>query len=177
MTVSRGNAGCPCINVTQELLSLSDRYCSLDNGDRGVQLTVGGACVSPTFGSSYCLQHDMIHDPACSNEAVSQTIVIPYCFRPWCYVDHESCMRDSDERVYRSSYFDVDSGIDVYFSYSTCNSTAADWYEAQGVDLTPRTLGGAEIVCNAPTFIYPGELPKGPFLHYALDLLFLLILS
>ena len=157
---SGGNAGCPCINVEQQLLSLTDRYCYLSDGTEGIKLTYGGACVPPTFGSAVCLQHDMIHDPSCSYDPTTTAVVAPYCFRPWCYVDRESCTRDSDERVYRSSYFDFDSGADIYFSYSTCNSTAEDWFEAQNTILVPQTMGGADILANVPSYNYPCKMTE-----------------
>ena len=162
---SNGNAGCPCINVTQKLLSVSARHCELENGNIGTKLRHGGACVSPTYGSSICLQHEMIHDPACSLDDVDKAVVPPYCFRPWCYVDHESCKKNSYERVYRSSIFGYDSGVDIYFSYSTCNSTAEDWLVAQDTDLVPRTLGGVDIVCNVPMVLFPSEFDV-PFTIY-----------
>ena len=49
--------------------------------------------------------------------------------RVQCYVDAATCARESKERVFRSDYFDFDSGVDVYYSYSTCNSTAQPWLE------------------------------------------------
>ena len=44
-----------------------------------------------------------------------------------CYVDPNVCGRETKERVHRSSYFDFKSGVDLYYSYTTCNSTADDW--------------------------------------------------
>ena len=36
---------------------------------------------------------------------------------------------DSEERAFQSSYITYESGINVYYSYSTCNSTAEDWFD------------------------------------------------
>ena len=158
---STGNAGCPCINVTDALFSLTDRSCEMQQNGTGIHLHRGDACVSPTYGSDFCLQHDMIHDPACAPELVSKgEVVSPYCFRSWCYVDLESCTKDSDERVYRSYYFDDESGIDIYYSYSTCNSTADDWFDVLGQDTTSKSsaLGGIDIVGSVPTYYFPCEL-------------------
>ena len=47
--------------------------------------------------------------------------------RSFCYVD-KSCKTLSEERLFLSNYF-ADSGVDVYYSYSTCNSTEEDWKE------------------------------------------------
>jgi hypothetical protein len=159
MTASTGtgNKGCVCIVVSQQLLLAPERHCELENGDTGVQLKYGGACVSPNYGSSACLQHEMIHDPACFNVSVNQDVVPPYCFRPWCYVDAEVCMRDSLERVFRSSYFDLDSGVDIHFSYSTCNSTAADWLEAQEMAMIPKIIDGENLVASIAGFSFPSK--------------------
>ena len=154
---STGNTTCPCINVTDTLLTLSDRFCETQNGT-GIHLHHGDACVAPTYGSDFCLQHDIINEPACAPELISEGKVLPaYCFRPWCYVDMERCIKDSKERVYRSFYFNE---LDVFYSYSTCNSTADDWFEAQAQETTSgqTPLGKIDIVGNVPTYHFPCEL-------------------
>eukprot|EP00956_Cyclotella_meneghiniana_P038556 scaffold156105_cov73-Cyclotella_meneghiniana.AAC.1 len=176
---STGNPGCECIDESDALASLSERSCTLDDGSPGVVLKLReDACFSTSYGSSACLMHDMIHDPDCKKD---QDVIPPYCVRPWCYVDLASCIKDSDEMVFRSSYFGVDSGelffwhfahcispilihylalgVDVYFSYSTCNSTVDDWTSAQGMKLGPKGfMGGAEILANVPTY-------RSPYIH------------
>lgn len=176
---STGNPGCECIDESDALASLSERSCTLDDGSPGVVLKLReDTCFSTSYGSSACLMHDMIHDPDCKKD---QDVIPPYCVRPWCYVDLASCIKDSDEMVFRSSYFGVDSGellfwhfvhcispilihylalgVDVYFSYSTCNSTVDDWTSAQGMKLGPKGfMGGAEILANVPTYRSPCEL-------------------
>ena len=105
---ANGNPGCQCKNETDALASLSERSCTLDDGSPGVILQLReDACFSTSYGSSACVMHDMIHDPLCN---VSVDVMPSYCVQPWCYVDLESCTKDSDEIVYRSSYFGVDSG-------------------------------------------------------------------
>ena len=80
-----------------------------------------------------------------SNTTNSNNIVPPYCFRAFCYVDAKTCKRYSEERVYRSGYFGYDENIDVYYSYSTCNSTADDWLEVEDDIVGSRALGGIDI--------------------------------
>jgi len=105
---AHGNPGCQCKNETDALASLSERSCTLDDGSPGVILQLReDACFSTSYGSSACVMHDMIHDPLCN---ASVDVMPSYCVQPWCYVDLESCTKDSDEIVYRSSYFGVDSG-------------------------------------------------------------------
>jgi len=162
VAIATGMEGCPCINTTTTLSTLTDRYCTLSNGQKGIQLTLGGSCVPFSYGASTCQQHDLLHDPSCkldqlitdqttlSNNATnSNNIVPPYCFRAFCFVDAKTCRKHSEERVYRSGYFGYDESnnenIDVYYSYSTCNSTADDWLEVENDIVGSRALGGIDI--------------------------------
>ena len=61
-------------------------------------------------------KHDYLMDPRCQVDATDQNVPA-YCFRPWCYVDARSCAKSSSEKIYRSSYFDYTSGIDLFYSY------------------------------------------------------------
>eukprot|EP00986_Skeletonema_menzelii_P001101 scaffold298_cov130-Skeletonema_menzelii.AAC.4 len=64
--MSSGNEGCSCINQTSILASLLDnRDCTTANSLPGIYLTLGGSCVAYDYGSSVCLQHDLVHDPIC----------------------------------------------------------------------------------------------------------------
>jgi hypothetical protein len=148
--------GCPCINVSSVMSSFTSRICTLPTGETGTKLTVDGICVPYSFGSSKCLQHDLLHDPSCSLDNMGETPVEAYCFRPWCYVD-ASCTKNSYERIYRSDYFSFDSGIDLYYSYSTCNSTADDWLEAKDGKMNDNNavLNGASIVASVPGYSVP----------------------
>ena len=52
-------------------------------------------------------------------------------------------------------------GVDVYFSYSTCNSTVDDWTSAQGMKIGPKGfMGGADIVANVPAYRPPCKLNR-----------------
>jgi hypothetical protein len=61
------------------------------------------------------------------------------------------------ERVFRSSYFDLDSGVDIHFSYSTCNSTAEDWLEAQETAMILKIIDGENLLANTPGFFFPSK--------------------
>jgi hypothetical protein len=62
-------------------------------------------------------------------------------------------MKNSYERIYRSDYFSFDSGVDLFYSYSTCNSTADDWFKRTNDDL----LLGVSILANVPIYQLPSE--------------------
>jgi hypothetical protein len=64
-------------------------------------------------------------------------------------------MKNSDKRIYRSDYFSFDSGIDLFYSYSTCNSTADDWFAANVA--ANDILNGVSILTNVPTYQLPSE--------------------
>ena len=118
---SAGAAGCPCVDETATLASLVERACQTPDGSEGVLLTAEGPCVLPSYGSQYCLQHDLIHDPDCSLGG-GNNIIPAYCTKPWCYVDAETCTRASDERIYRSTYFPREDGVDVVSLCVCCNN-------------------------------------------------------
>jgi hypothetical protein len=182
LTISAGKAGCPCINTTSTLASLTNRYCILPDGkSKGIhQSTLGGSCVPFSFGSNQCLQHDLLYDPRCtldeinkiqqgidsnsnssSTNSAAAAIVPSFCLQPFCYVDAETCRKNSIEKVYRSSYFAFDSlsrddyghniqnpifDVDIFYSYSTCNATADDWLKVEEdfVD-SNRFFGGIDL--------------------------------
>jgi len=122
---------------------------------------MAGFCVPISYGSSKCLQHDLHNDPACFGDG--DDIIIPaYCFRPWCYVDADVCVRESNERVYRSSYFNINSGVDVFYSYSTCNSTADDWLVIGNGKVAHVNLGHITIKANVPTYVVPMLYKRDP---------------
>ena len=68
----------------------------------------------------------------------------------------KACKKLSSERVIRSSYFPRDSGIDLFYSYSTCNSTVDDWLDVEYVGGS-LALGGIGLVVNVPTYQIPSE--------------------
>lgn len=68
------------------------------------------------------------------------------------------------ERVYRSEYFgssqqvffQEEAGIDLYYSYTTCNSTGADWEAYKKEEATiDYVLGNIAIVSTPIYVIYP----------------------
>jgi len=155
--------GCPCIDVSFMLGREKPRKCILPITDVvGVKLSLEGSCVPLSYGSSRCLQHDLIHDPSCSLDNITETPVASYCFRPWCYVDSKACMKNSYEQIYRSNYFSFDTEIDLFYSYSTCNSTADDWLETTNV-ASDNILKEVSIIANVPTYVSPMMYKIDPF--------------
>ena len=115
---------CPCIDVSTILARHSN--CVMENGqpgfvngyDRSLR-TVNVSCYPITYGSDVCDMHDIEVDPHCSPNA---TLPIPdYCEESWCYVDRSACKR-SKKNYFQSDYFD-----ELYYSYSTCNSSEDAW--------------------------------------------------
>ena len=150
MTASTGKQGCPCTDVSSILSSLTERHCTTPDGQLGILLSPSSeSCVPYSYGSSNCLQHDLIHDPACDLTKVNVTNIPAYCISPWCYVDMETCARDSEERVIRTEYF---GEADVFYSYATCNSTY-EWSELDSD--SKRVLGGISIKAAIPTYLVP----------------------
>ena len=80
-----------------------------------------------------------------------------YCIRRFCYVDVATCKRESYERVYRSSYFSFESEVDIFYSYSTCNSSADDWLAVEEDIVRSRALGGISIDANVPYYVLPSK--------------------
>ena len=93
----------------------------------------------------------------------SNKILPAYCFRPWCYVNPKTCSKNSYERIYKSSYFydETISGIggeevDLFYSYSTCNSSADDWFDIEAdIVGSDKLFGGVDLEAAIPTYIMP----------------------
>mmetsp|Transcript_36003 Transcript_36003/g.63128 ORF Transcript_36003/g.63128 Transcript_36003/m.63128 type:complete len:701 (+) Transcript_36003:59-2161(+) len=162
MTMAIGRKECPCTNVTGTFASLSDRHCDLPSGENGIRLTLGGSCVPFSYGSSQCLLHDLLYDPRCNVDDADEGIIEAYCVRPFCYVDVATCKRESYERVYRSSYFPFESEVDIFYSYSTCNSSADDWLAVEEDIVGSRALGGISIDANVPYYVLPMMYKRDP---------------
>ncbi|KAL7536673.1 hypothetical protein ACHAWF_005534 [Thalassiosira exigua] len=149
-----GEGSCPCTNATTALSSLAARSCRLSSGDNGVQLnTRGGACVPFSYGSFRCRQHDLLYDPSCQVNEADERVIPAYCFRPFCFVDADTCIRESEQRVYRSAYFPPESGVDVFYSYSVCNATAEDWLAVEDDIMGNRAMNGATLEATVPTYL------------------------
>jgi len=165
-----GKEGCPCTNEAAALSSLTERSCEVaSTGEPGVLFKMGGYCVPISYGSSKCLLHDLHNDPACFVDG--DDIIPPYCFRPFCYVDADVCARESNERVYRSDYFNIDSGVDVFYSYSTCNSTCDDWLGAVDGKVEPVNLGQITIKANIPRYVLPMMYKRDPISNEILNVM------
>ena len=154
--MSSGNEGCSCINQTSLLASLDNRDCITPNGLSGVYLTLGGSCVAYEYGSNACLQHDLIHDPICQGDP-STTVVPPWCMQAFCFVDASSCRKNSEEDIYKSDYFPQH---DIFYSYSTCNSTDYFWQQHVGSSATNASVAGGVNISAAVPVLYNPVLMK-----------------
>ncbi|KAL7551347.1 hypothetical protein ACHAWF_014536 [Thalassiosira exigua] len=163
-----GRPGCPCTDASAVLASFDDRACRTPSSgeEPGVRLGPPSglrACVPLAYGSSSCLQHDLLHDePACAIDRAGEAEVPPYCFRSWCYVDPVVCKRDSEEVVYGSSYFahEASGSASLFYSYSTCNSTVDDWLDHVH-DEEKHLVGGVVLTASIPKYQVP--------IHYKRD--------
>ena len=73
---NNGLEGCPCIDVSANLASVNLPSCNTaTNNETGIQLLPGGACFPHSWGSSQCLQHDLVHDPACSLDQAGKAVI------------------------------------------------------------------------------------------------------
>jgi len=146
------NNGCRCLNKTADLTSLTERACTTSSGAPGVTLTLrSGSCAPLNYGSNICQPHDLVDDATCDVSQANNSDIPSYCFQSWCYVDADACVRDTDNAVYRSSYFPVESGVDMFYSYDACNSTGNSWMEF----VERRALGGIHIKASVPSYLEP----------------------
>ena len=95
-------------------------------------MLVNGHCFSiRKYGNEVCSRHDIVADPSCSLD-LPLGLRPAYCDDPFCYVDMEKCST-SKEQYYRSTfvstspYSERGRQVQLFYSYSTCNSTADDW--------------------------------------------------
>jgi hypothetical protein len=65
--------------------------------------------------------------------------------------------------VYRSDYFSDEEGVDVFYSYNTCNSTADDWLAVNGdVAGKESALNGISITASVPKYQVPIMYKRDP---------------
>mmetsp|Transcript_30957 Transcript_30957/g.48484 ORF Transcript_30957/g.48484 Transcript_30957/m.48484 type:complete len:722 (-) Transcript_30957:92-2257(-) len=160
--MSSGNEGCNCIDQNSVLASLEKRDCTTSTGQPGVYLRPFSSCVSYDYGSSACLQHDLLHDPLCQGD-LSTTTVPPYCFQSWCYVNSTSCKKNSEEEIFKSEYFPPQ--YNIFWSYSTCNSTDHFWQQhLESSANSVSVISGTDLAAIIPDYRYPTmnkQLPGG----------------
>eukprot|EP00580_Thalassiosira_gravida_P005994 CAMPEP_0201655548 /NCGR_PEP_ID=MMETSP0493-20130528/46064_1 /ASSEMBLY_ACC=CAM_ASM_000838 /TAXON_ID=420259 /ORGANISM="Thalassiosira gravida, Strain GMp14c1" /LENGTH=670 /DNA_ID=CAMNT_0048132137 /DNA_START=1151 /DNA_END=3160 /DNA_ORIENTATION=- len=119
----------------------------------------------------------MMLDPDCgqSSSSSSSNIIPERCYRRWCYVNAMECMGASTERVYRSKYFPAGSGIELYYSSSTCGYSASDWEESLSQQNSNHVLGGESLKAitaayNIVPYVYKrnsnGDIPEVPGEEY-----------
>ena len=135
---------CPCIDVSSLFISAAN--CVVGNGnsihnlellptdgpDLGVSVygsstgNYASTCFPLMYGSGSCNQHDISVHPSCQvvdDDDNNLPIILPeFCYESFCYVDYDKC-KDSKEIFRRTDLFGF-LETDIYYSYSTCNSTA-----------------------------------------------------
>jgi hypothetical protein len=110
------------------------------------------------FRFNACLQHDLMHNPTCQDLDGTKK----FCLNSWCYVDKETCKTSSIECIYHSEWLNAGSnsfipepGVDLFYSYTTCNSTDAGWEEFKAVGANNQVLGGIPIISTASYVVSP----------------------
>ena len=109
----------------------------------------GGSCYPINFGSHSCQAHDFGVDPLCSSVADGERPL--YCQNQWCYVDPTKC-KDSDHLYYKSTFLGLRQQ-EVYYSYSTCNSSNTDWDNFN----TFNKLANVDVTITIPGLWEPGH--------------------
>ena len=104
---------------------------SSNSGSNSGSGTYQSTCFPLMYGSGSCKQHDLSVHPSCQQVIVdddNNNLPLPlpeFCYESFCYVDYNKC-KDSKEIFRRTDLFGF-LDTDIYYSYSTCNSTA-DYY-------------------------------------------------
>lgn len=110
--VAGAGAGCPCIDVAA--LIAPNGNCSYHMAANPQEAR---HCYPQTYGSSTCAAHDTGMAPDCASSPLS------YCAQPWCYVDAAACALTT----YSTRRTDVFPGVDVFYSYETCDGSEEAW--------------------------------------------------
>jgi len=163
--INTEESSCPCINAVNVFSTLVNcggwEMREKNSSPSGVLVDYLGSvqCVPINFGT-HCKQHDLAHDPKCSsageviydNGVARQPIPAPeYCFDQWCFVDKATC-KNSTELFYRTSTSTL-SEANLFYSYSTCNSSAQAWLSFQ----TMKSLEGKSVRVTIPGYVPPAH--------------------
>ena len=156
---------CPCIDVSSTFLAAAN--CAVGNNGNNfthfeslpkeLGVSVYGsdgksACFPSTYGSGSCKQHDLSGNPSCNGklkDGNNESIIPDFCFNSWCYVDREKC-KNSDEVFLYTDLMGF-LGIDLYYSYSTCNSSTTDWTDFYSTEVVKNE----SIPVSIPEIWYP----------------------
>jgi len=109
-------------------------------------MAINAECHRLNYGSKFCRKWDW-NTTNCKVDADS-TGVEQYCFESWCYVDKNKCTELSDERVHVSDYFPT--ARELYYSYTTCNSTESSWLKSDQDYENSNVLGGEALLAAVP---------------------------
>ena len=158
---SGGDEDCPCIDSSLILSNFSSCVVVENNSTeeedvQGFWHASSKTCRPITYASKVCDTHDLNIDPLCVSSDDSKSKPPSYCYDSWCYIDPEKC-KSSNHLYFKSSLFPgIVNGL--FYSYSTCNSDAADWLEAEAVAILENRI----IVASIPTYDYPYHYKENP---------------
>jgi len=137
-----GSIDCPCIDV-ESFFSNKTLYESKSSNGKDLVISSLGNYLPVDYGGSYCASHDLEVDPLCNNNNKAPD----YCENEWCYVDKEQCMQSS-EFLYKSNNFP-----ELYYSYSTCDSTAENWL----ISLSTSLIRNEDVLVTIPAILKPAH--------------------
>lgn len=145
ISTRRGSSECPCTD-TSRMLAAQTNCIFEDASGSEPGILANGRCYPLSYGSTECNAWDLATSSDCQQE-----LAPAYCIQRFCYVDPEQC-RLSSEHYYQSQHFPG-----LYYSYSTCGSTAQDWLTFETTD----TLANTSLVAVVPSILWPN--------HYKID--------
>lgn len=156
---------CPCIDSSQHLLLASNcKRIETNETLSSPGIRVMGHCYPTNYGADFCSTFDEVADPLCQEQDPPA-----YCHNPWCFVDADKC-RYSEKLFHKSSFQDEAGFQGLYYSYSTCNSSAKDWLDFETIEVFDRR--NTSLVVALPVIFWPvhfkesatGEVatPDGP---------------
>jgi hypothetical protein len=150
-TVDRGKADCPCIDSAAIMREVSN--CVLDDvSEPGAVFATGGECLPLTYGSDFCWTHDLLLDPVCLEDDPPK-----YCLDKFCFVDKEKCIESSE--LFYMSDLELSRAQRLFYSYSTCNSTAQNWVNYKKLSALEER---AEFNVTIPTSWFPVHFKTTP---------------
>lgn len=172
---STGSSACPCIDTASILASSVRAKCVVDSGATTTLVTTptmmtmnatreqfngvyvrdahGYRCYPLSYGSGGCNRHDLFSHPACADADADikkkKKKKEPFCEESWCYVDFDKC-KDSSELVFKSTFMAHRLENDLFYSYSTCNST--NYWD---LFLSTQELKDETLTVTIPSLLHP----------------------
>ena len=141
------NPACPCINVTDLLLSTA----------LAVPVGIQPNVLPHSYGSLSCRAWDSdLYDVCLRNASAHE-----WCSAEWCYVDGAKCKLSS--QYYRASLTFPTLGRDLFFSYDTCRrSTLPSASNLFANYLLGSNQQGREVLVGLPFSVAPKHFKRYP---------------